>query len=157
LSRKWRTIACIQGEVRQREEVRGLAWPSQLERKLYFCWRRRIRVRHCCCVLARCLGKEAIMLFPCYGIFSAIYECLWSSKLTLIIFLFLCSRNLVMLLSITQSSVMADQGHCCFPSQYRSDSTIWLYVVDKGRHYSHVHTMASTNASCQLKLRSYEK
>ncbi len=23
-----------------------------------FCWRGRIWVRHCCCVLARCLGKE---------------------------------------------------------------------------------------------------
>jgi hypothetical protein len=29
-------------------------------------------VRHCHCVLARSLGKETTMLFPCYGIFSAI-------------------------------------------------------------------------------------
>ncbi len=29
-------------------------------------------VRHCCCVLARSLGKETKMLFTCYGIFSAI-------------------------------------------------------------------------------------
>jgi hypothetical protein len=31
-----------------------------------------IRVRRCCCVLARCLGKETKMLFPCYGKYSAI-------------------------------------------------------------------------------------
>ncbi len=38
--------------------VPGFAWPSQLERTLYFYWRGRIWVRHCCCVLARFVGKE---------------------------------------------------------------------------------------------------
>jgi hypothetical protein len=37
-----------QREVRWREAARGLAWPSQLERTLYFSWRGMIWVRHCC-------------------------------------------------------------------------------------------------------------
>jgi hypothetical protein len=47
-------LSSTQREVRQREAARGLAWPSQPERTLfYFCWRGRIWVRHCCFVLAR--------------------------------------------------------------------------------------------------------
>jgi hypothetical protein len=32
--------------------------------RFFTVWKRRILVRHCCCVLARCLGKETKMLFP---------------------------------------------------------------------------------------------
>jgi hypothetical protein len=39
---------------------------------LIFGWRGRIWVRHCCCFLVRCLGKEIKILFPCFVIFGAI-------------------------------------------------------------------------------------
>jgi|688.fasta_scaffold467558_1 hypothetical protein len=70
----------------------GFAWPSQLERTVYFYWRGRIRVCHCFCVLARCLGKEAKMPFPCY----MAYHCtvFVTLNLLLIICFYLCSRNL---------------------------------------------------------------
>jgi hypothetical protein len=45
---------------------------SLLECTPYFCWIGRIWVRHCWCVLAKCLDKEVKMFFPCYGIISAI-------------------------------------------------------------------------------------
>ncbi len=46
----------------------GLAH-SAGEHTVLLCWRGRIWVHHCCCVLARCLGKEIKMFFPCYAIF----------------------------------------------------------------------------------------
>ncbi len=41
----------------------------------------------CCCVLARCLGKETKMLFPCCGIMFLMLERTFNN------FLHLCSRN----------------------------------------------------------------
>jgi hypothetical protein len=67
----------LQRKVRQRE----VAWDwlvLSTGAHLYFYWRGRIWVRHCCCVLARCLGKEAKMLCPCY----LAYHCICNSKLT---------------------------------------------------------------------------
>jgi hypothetical protein len=61
-----------QREGRQREEENVTDWPSLLERTLIFGWRGNFSVRHCCCVLARILGKETKMICPCYGISSNI-------------------------------------------------------------------------------------
>ncbi len=58
----------LQREERQREEEKVRLGPSTL----IFGWRGRIWIRRCCYVLARCLGHETKMFFPCYGIFSAI-------------------------------------------------------------------------------------
>ncbi len=60
-----------QREVRQRERQRG-AWPGPLGWSVHFLPEREDLGTSLLLYLARCLGKEAKMLFPCYGIFSAI-------------------------------------------------------------------------------------
>ncbi len=80
-------------EERQKEAEKVLAWPSSWSVHWYLAGEGEFWVRHCCCVLARWWDKEIKLLFPCYGIFSAISYCIWSSKLTFNHFLCLRSRN----------------------------------------------------------------